>query len=1046
MTKRAFNVVLCVSLFGIGAEVAAARTPPTEPGSIERLRRSNHQPSGESHPFTATNILTLTAWASQEDTWPERYRRWLPSVPPLPCPFAIGDFDLDGHPDIVLGETAAGGRLFMLSGNGKGNFSEAPLDFDDGGSPWSPLTAIVPVDIDADRDLDLYLVRWGRNEVLVNDGHGRFAEWAAVGRPALGLEDEGYGGAAAFFDADRDGDLDLVVGNVAGGGGFPAGSGCKFYRNRDGVFEEETEASGLAGAGRTISLCVQDVDLDVDEDLLVVNYMGPSRIYLNSGTGSFSAVRTDSSALVNLGCDGADLNADLRPDLLVAAVGHPGERLERSRITFLLGDGGVHDLELGLHRFMMCALPRFCDFDNDGNTDLVFGRATPADTYGKADAFASWVSLERDADGLLAPGFPSRDVKEGSKTGPGAPWLLLRNLGSGWLEEADLGRMARSCRPARGVAWFDADTDGRPDLLVFEVSGQVTLLLNQIEGASHSATVTVRAGTSNTMGLGAQVFLRTDRTIRTGWVKPGRSDHRAAEGWVHFGLGKEELLELAVRWPGGGWQRSRPPAGKSGEAVKIGITEDAGSIQKDPPSWLAPFLAQGSTSEAGARSRTHATTPVSECEDAVFRLERALMADPTRFDLGAEYRTSCLARGLLSRCISFFEEHDSQTAPFAWTLHRVLAYVELLRQPDVEIGDLAHYAGLSVFELELLNLPNPQTWLVNYLLGTNLLHWPPLFEQTQRAIETLQVCIELQGDRRDAHLAAAYVGLGDGYGLLEDTTTARSVWRRGAEAFPEDPELQRRLELDAEEINGFCLVERDVSRVPSTDLPWLEAESPHSPLSAERRAVEASPGDPERGAGGPAARSSNLWDAQRSLDEALSAADGQTGRLSECLAGLESVSLRDAWPHLRRGYAYIDFGFLRSHLEAADRELDLYCRRILDSVSDPEDANVENTGWESPLRSSADREEQDETKRRLFTVGILGRGDTAMMLGDRREALRLYTLAKDLAVGSFDVRLREVLTGSAAREALWLGRFRGLPRCGEGVPSVRDRRLGGSSR
>lgn len=71
-------------------------------------------------------------------------------------------------------------------------------------------------DADGDGDVDLYVANdFGRNSFHVNDGEGRFTEAAA----ALGVEDIAAGMGAAFDDIDGDGHVDLYVTNMESSAG-----------------------------------------------------------------------------------------------------------------------------------------------------------------------------------------------------------------------------------------------------------------------------------------------------------------------------------------------------------------------------------------------------------------------------------------------------------------------------------------------------------------------------------------------------------------------------------------------------------------------------------------------------------------------------------------------------------------------------------------------------------------------------------------------------------------------------------------------------------
>ena len=108
------------------------------------------------------------------------------------------DVNHDGHLDLFIGGGLDGSGYHILLGDGHGNFSEVKQEL-----PALTSIEVTCGDLDLDGDLDLVIGNYGQapNEILVNDGEGRFAhtQWLSTthAKPELS-------------DLDGDGDLDIV--------------------------------------------------------------------------------------------------------------------------------------------------------------------------------------------------------------------------------------------------------------------------------------------------------------------------------------------------------------------------------------------------------------------------------------------------------------------------------------------------------------------------------------------------------------------------------------------------------------------------------------------------------------------------------------------------------------------------------------------------------------------------------------------------------------------------------------------------------------------
>ncbi len=246
----------------------------------------------------------------------------------------IGDFNKDGLEDIFFAGNELSSRLFLNKGDLK--FEDATAAAGVTTKSWC--TGVAVADVNADGWLDIYVCTAGhpeasqrKNLLFINQGQADipvFEEMAAQ----YGLADTAYSTHAAFFDYDRDGDLDLYVLNHANERATlntplpkkingEASSNDHFYKNNgDQTFTEISKEAGITIEGYGLGLAISDFNRDGWPDVYVSNdFIYNDLLYINQQGKGFSNQIADyfqHQTYNGMGCDAADFNNDGLVDLV----------------------------------------------------------------------------------------------------------------------------------------------------------------------------------------------------------------------------------------------------------------------------------------------------------------------------------------------------------------------------------------------------------------------------------------------------------------------------------------------------------------------------------------------------------------------------------------------------------------------------------------------------------------------------------------------------------------------------------------------------------
>lgn len=274
---------------------------------------------------------------------------------------ALGDVDGDDDLDLVIVNSFNPNRVY--TNNGSGTYTDSGQELGD--TPVGPngTQSVALGDVDGDEDLDMVTGNapsqgTSTNRIYLNDGAGAFGDSGQ----ALGGEGE-FTYAVALGDIDKDGDLDLVVGNLAT-------PNQVFINDGAGVFTDSGQA--LGGANATQALALGDIDGDGDLDLIEGNggAVGehPNHVYVNDGTGTFTDNGQSLGVSITLDVALGDIDGDGDLDLATGNASALGNRIYTNDGTGIFTDssqnltGNINTWSIDLR-----------DVDDDGDLDFISG-------------------------------------------------------------------------------------------------------------------------------------------------------------------------------------------------------------------------------------------------------------------------------------------------------------------------------------------------------------------------------------------------------------------------------------------------------------------------------------------------------------------------------------------------------------------------------------------------------------------------------------------------------------------------------------------------
>lgn len=405
-------------------------------------------------------------------------------------------------------------------------------------------------DFDVDGFPDLYLANYGPNRLLHNNGDGTFSDVTAD----AGVGDPRWSSSAAWLDLDADGDLDLYVVNYmdvtlqnhkvcqydgrpgyCGPGNHQAVQDAIYLSDGQGGFQDAVQEMGFtAEDGKGLAIIVADFNDDRLPEVYVANDMTPNFLFTRaarSENGQPESIYREIATIAGCATSGtgmneasmgvacADFDNDGRLDLFLSHYYHTKNTIYRNLGNLLFDDDSRRTRIADLSRESLGFGNLAFDFDRDGDSDLFVANGHVLGPLQQPNA--------------MLPQLLSND---------GGQFSDLSRLAGPYFGEKWLGR---------SVAGADFDEDGDLDIAVTHLERPLALLRNDTDTHCDWLGIEVRTQ-SRIPAVGGMVIVQRGALRMTQPIAAGGSYLASGDPRILFGLGNsQEPVSIEVRWPSG---------------------------------------------------------------------------------------------------------------------------------------------------------------------------------------------------------------------------------------------------------------------------------------------------------------------------------------------------------------------------------------------------------------------------------------------------------------------------------------------------------------
>lgn len=536
-----------------------------------------------------TGISFINELKEQEDFDVFRYRNYYNGGG-----VGIADFNNDGLVDIYLTSNMGDNKLYRNKGNWK--FEDITTSAGvKGQKVWS--TGVSIADVNGDGLLDIYVCNAGdvkggkrENELFINNGNFTFTDRAEE----YGLADRGFSTHAAFFDFDKDGDLDCYVLNNSYRPVSSLGyrnlrqerdqfGGHKLYLNDDGHYRDISKEAGIYGSviGFGLGVTVGDVNQDQWPDLYISNdFYERDYLYINNQKGGFDEQLESYMghiSMFSMGADLADLTNDGYPEIFSTDMLPEDDYRLKTLVSFETYDTYKLRLQNGYyHQYMRNMLQLnngngtfseigllagvaatdwswgalIADFNNDQYKEIFVSNGIYKDVIdqdfveylGSSEQIKSAIHGKKVDFQRFVEKMPSTKISNYlfERQAP----LKYKNVAADWgLDEPGF---------SNGSAYGDLDNDGDLDLIVNNVNMEAFVYRNQTTDTLHANYLgfTFKGKDKNVFGLGTNVRVYVNDQILAYDHMPIRGFQSSMDYKMIVGLGKNQQADsVVVTWP-----------------------------------------------------------------------------------------------------------------------------------------------------------------------------------------------------------------------------------------------------------------------------------------------------------------------------------------------------------------------------------------------------------------------------------------------------------------------------------------------------------------